>query len=47
MAWCKNDALRELYGKTGFSAGEVQALSLTAAYENGCEWCVAFHTAWP
>ena len=31
--------------KTGFSAGEVQVLSLTAAYENGCAWCVAFHTA--
>jgi len=38
-------ALRELYGKTGFSAGEVQVLSLTAASENGCAWCVAFHTA--
>ena len=38
-------ALRELYGKTRFSAGEVQVLSLTAAYENGCAWCVAFHTA--
>ena len=37
--------LRELYGKTGFSAGEVQLLSLAAAYENGCAWCVAFHTA--
>ncbi len=38
-------ALRELYAKTGFSAGEVQVLSLTAAYENDCAWCVAFHTA--
>jgi alkylhydroperoxidase family enzyme len=38
-------ALRALYAKTGFSAGEVQVLSLTAAYENDCAWCVAFHTA--
>jgi AhpD family alkylhydroperoxidase len=38
-------ALRELYGKTGFSPGEVQVLSLTAAYENDCAWCIAFHTA--
>ena len=38
-------ALRELYATTGFSPGEVQVLSLTAAYENDCAWCVAFHTA--
>lgn len=38
-------ALRELYAKTGFSPGEVQVLSLTAAYENDCAWCLAFHTA--
>ena len=38
-------ALRELYATTGFSAGEVQVLSLSAAYENDCAWCVAFHTA--
>ena len=38
-------ALRELYATTGFSAGEVQVLSLTAAFENDCGWCVAFHTA--
>ena len=38
-------ALRELYSTTGFSAGEVQVLSLTAACENDCAWCVAFHTA--
>ena len=35
----------KLYATTGFSAGEVQVLSLTAAYENDCAWCVAFHTA--
>jgi uncharacterized peroxidase-related enzyme len=37
-------ALRELYGKTGFSGAEVQVLSLTAAYENACTYCMAFHT---
>ena len=37
--------LRELYGKTDFSPAEVQVLSLTAAYENNCAYCVAFHTA--
>lgn len=38
-------ALRGLYAATGFSATEVEVLSLTAAYENDCAWCVAFHTA--
>jgi hypothetical protein len=38
-------ALRELSAKTGFSAGVVQVLSLTAAYEDDCAWRVAFHTA--
>jgi AhpD family alkylhydroperoxidase len=37
--------LRELYATTGFTPAEVQVLSLTAAYENQCEYCVAFHTA--
>jgi AhpD family alkylhydroperoxidase len=37
--------LRELYAKTGFSPAEVQVLSLTAAYENQCAYCMAFHTA--
>ena len=38
-------ALREQYAQTAFSPGEVQVLSLTAAYENDCAWCVAFHSA--
>jgi AhpD family alkylhydroperoxidase len=38
-------ALRELYAKTGFSAVDIQVLSLVAAYENDCAWCMAFHTA--
>jgi AhpD family alkylhydroperoxidase len=37
--------LRERYAKTGFSGAEIQILSLVAAYENRCSWCVAFHTA--
>ena len=37
--------LRGLYTETAFSPGEVQVLSLTAAYENDCAWCVAFHSA--
>jgi AhpD family alkylhydroperoxidase len=38
-------ALRQLYAGTAFSPAEIQALSLVAAYENDCAWCVAFHTA--
>jgi AhpD family alkylhydroperoxidase len=38
-------ALRQGYAKTGFSPAEIHALSLVAAYENGCAWCMAFHTA--
>jgi AhpD family alkylhydroperoxidase len=38
-------ALRNLYAQTGFTGGEVQVLSLTAAFENDCAWCMAFHTA--
>jgi AhpD family alkylhydroperoxidase len=38
-------ALRELYAKTDFSAADIQVLSLVAARENDCAWCMAFHTA--
>jgi len=38
-------ALRGLYAQTEFTGGEVQVLSLTAAFENDCSWCMAFHTA--
>jgi AhpD family alkylhydroperoxidase len=38
-------ALRRLYAQTGFTAGEVQVLALTSAFENACGWCLAFHTA--
>lgn len=37
-------ALRELYAKSSFSPADIQVLSLTAAYENSCAWCMAFHT---
>jgi AhpD family alkylhydroperoxidase len=37
-------AVREIYQGGTFSPAEIQVLSLTAAYENGCAWCMAFHT---
>ena len=37
--------LRERYAQTGFSDAEIQILSLVSAFENGCRFCVAFHTA--
>ena len=37
-------AVRDIYLGGTFSPGEVQVLSLTAAYENDCAWCMAFHT---
>jgi AhpD family alkylhydroperoxidase len=38
-------AVQGIYFQGTFTAAEIQVLSLTAAYENGCAWCVAFHTA--
>ncbi len=37
-------ALREIYRQGTLSEMEIEVLSLTAAYENGCEWCMAFHS---
>jgi len=37
-------AVREIYQGGTFTPAEVQILSLTAAFENGCAWCMAFHT---
>jgi AhpD family alkylhydroperoxidase len=37
-------AVRGIYEGGTFTPGEVQVLSLTAAYENDCAWCMAFHT---
>src|SRR5262245_9894986 len=37
-------AVRDIYQGGTFTAAEIQVLSLTAAFENGCAWCMAFHT---
>jgi uncharacterized peroxidase-related enzyme len=37
-------AVRQIYDDGTFTPGEVQVLSLTAAFENACAWCMAFHT---
>jgi len=37
-------AVRDIYQKGTLSAAEIQVLSLVAAFENDCGWCVAFHT---
>ncbi len=37
-------AVREIYQEGTFSPAEIQVLSLTAAFENDCAWCMAFHT---
>jgi AhpD family alkylhydroperoxidase len=38
-------ALRETYSHGTLSPIEIQVLSLTNAFENRCEWCMAFHSA--
>ena len=37
--------LRELQAAGTFSPGEVQVLSLTNAFENNCDYCMALHSA--
>lgn len=37
-------AVREIYMQGTFSPAEIQVISLTAACENDCGWCMAFHT---
>ncbi len=37
-------AVREIYTGGSFSPAEIEILSLTAAYENDCPWCMSFHT---
>jgi AhpD family alkylhydroperoxidase len=37
-------AVREIYANGTFTPAEIQVLSLAAAYENDCAWCMAFHT---
>ena len=36
--------LRKIYQGGTFTPAEIEVLSLTAAFENGCSWCMAFHT---
>jgi len=38
-------AVRDLYAQGTMSPIDIQVLSLTNAFENGCEWCMAFHSA--
>ena len=37
-------AIRETYQNGTFSGAEIEVLSLTSAFENGCTWCMAFHS---
>jgi AhpD family alkylhydroperoxidase len=37
-------AVRDIYQSGTFTGAEIQALSLMAAFENDCAWCMAFHT---
>ena len=37
-------AVREIYKAGTLGARETEVLSLTNAVENGCDWCVAFHS---
>jgi len=36
--------VREIYQGGTFSPAEIEVLSLTAAFENNCAWCMTFHT---
>jgi AhpD family alkylhydroperoxidase len=36
--------VREIYTGGTFTPIEIEVLSLTAAFENDCAWCMAFHT---
>src|SRR5262245_40646880 len=38
-------AVRDVYGQGTLSPVEIHVLSLVNAFENGCEWCMAFHSA--
>jgi len=37
-------AARDQYQKGAFTGAEIQVLSIVAAVENDCGWCVAFHS---
>lgn len=36
--------VREIYHEGTFTPVEIEVLSLTAAFENNCAWCMTFHT---
>jgi AhpD family alkylhydroperoxidase len=36
--------VREIYHGGTFTPVEIEVLSLTAAFENNCAWCMTFHT---
>ncbi len=36
--------VREIYQGGTFTPAEIEVLSLTAAFENNCAWCMTFHT---
>lgn len=36
--------VREIYRDGTFTPAEIEVLSLTAAFENNCAWCMTFHT---
>jgi AhpD family alkylhydroperoxidase len=38
-------ALRDIFYSGTFTSAEVQVLALTNAFENGCEYCMALHSA--
>ena len=37
--------IRQIFYSGTFTPGEIQVLALTNAFENGCHYCIAFHTA--
>lgn len=37
--------VRDTFNRGSFTPGEVQVLALTNAFENGCEYCMALHSA--
>lgn len=37
-------ATRDIYSQGTLGPIDIQVLSLTNAFENGCEWCMAFHS---
>lgn len=38
-------SIRDIFYRGTFSPGEIQVLALTNAFENGCKYCMALHSA--